>query len=398
MRHLALSDLSTPDLERMLAENETLFVEHKGGFGGEGFQVAKAICSFANGLGGWVLIGVSEGEPNPDGWDAPAPHELTDRVRQALRNNGVDPIPAFAATVVSYGEDEKPIGVVRAYESTDTPHVMGNGQVFVRSVAEDPDAGRPYRPGGVETQAVLLSLAERGRRGAREARRKLDPDQVPLAAMAVGLSGGTFATSNRGLVGVRAIPLNGALMVDWAVSERAVPHLEAAARTLSRRDDEIPLDPASPRASGLMVEARSEDLFGGEATPARDGVAAMTTDAAGVVTAALRFGVWDPPRPKTDLSLNGVRDLVLRPLLEAVVSLLAGAEAYGRALLELRTGDLQDVLTLDDEGGSKAVPAGFPTGAEISLPLAPDGQELDAVADQWRADVGRAAGYLTLRS
>lgn len=48
----------------MLDENETLFVEHKTALGGKGFQIAKAMCSFANTLGGWVLIGVTEAQPN----------------------------------------------------------------------------------------------------------------------------------------------------------------------------------------------------------------------------------------------------------------------------------------------------------------------------------------------
>src|SRR5687767_2949077 len=116
MRNLALSDLTDDDLRVMLEENETLFVEHKTGLGGEGFQVAKAVCSFANTLGGWVLVGVTNGQPNagqPGGWDPVAPHELTDRVREVLRSNRADPIPAFAATVRPYGPDSRAIGVVR---------------------------------------------------------------------------------------------------------------------------------------------------------------------------------------------------------------------------------------------------------------------------------------------
>jgi Putative DNA-binding domain len=207
MRHLALADITEANLSSMLAENETLFVEHKGGLGGQGFQIAKAVCSFANTLGGWVLVGVTAGQPNagePGGWEPVGAHEMTDRVREALRSSSVDPLPPFAATVLDYGDPPKPIGVVRVYESSDTPHVMGNGQVFVRSVAEDTDARRKYRAGGVETQAVLVTLAERGSAGVARAREKFDPDRVPLAAMMAGVSGSSFATATEGRIGVRA--------------------------------------------------------------------------------------------------------------------------------------------------------------------------------------------------
>jgi len=73
LRTQTLSRLTPEDLQAMLKENETLFVEHKGNLRPEGdaYNVAKAISAFANTLGGWVLIGVTEGSPNPGeegGW------------------------------------------------------------------------------------------------------------------------------------------------------------------------------------------------------------------------------------------------------------------------------------------------------------------------------------------
>jgi len=109
MRSLALSAVSEDDLAAMLSENETLFVEHKAGLREQGYQVAKAVCSVANTLGGWLLIGVTDREPDEgteDGWDPVAAHELTDRVREALKNNRVDPIPPFAATVKSHAQGD----------------------------------------------------------------------------------------------------------------------------------------------------------------------------------------------------------------------------------------------------------------------------------------------------
>ena len=51
VRNLALADITGDDVAAMLSENETLFVEHKANIGAEAFQVAKAMCSFANTLG-----------------------------------------------------------------------------------------------------------------------------------------------------------------------------------------------------------------------------------------------------------------------------------------------------------------------------------------------------------
>lgn len=68
--NLALGELgaSREVLAALLAEGETLFVEHKSGIeSGDGFQIAKAAASFANTLGGWILAGVDpKGNPVPN--------------------------------------------------------------------------------------------------------------------------------------------------------------------------------------------------------------------------------------------------------------------------------------------------------------------------------------------
>jgi hypothetical protein len=399
MRNLALADVGPDDLRAMLAENETLFVEHKGNIDRDAFQVAKAVCSFANVLGGWVLIGVTEGEPNaglPGGWEPSAPHAIVDRVRQALADNRVDPIPAFAATVIDHEETGRPVGVVRVYESSDTPHVMGNGQVFVRSVAQDRDLRRVYRPGGVETQAALFELAARGRIGVDAARRGLSPHVAPLAASVIGISSdGREIYARDGTVGLRAVPVTRGRLPDWTVSEAAHEALKTAVAVLAARADGVMT--GDPAASGLMVRTRSTDFFAGGNAPERDGVATVATDQAGLVVAAMAFGLWEPPKEISRLTLNGLRDLVFRPLLDAAVSVLEAAEAYGRVLLETRIGHLARVIELDDVGGTKALPPNLPLGAELTLPRSSELDEIEAIADQWRSDAGRAAGYMTLR-
>ena len=78
VRNLALADVINDDIRQMRSENETLFVEYKSSLDGEGYRVAEAVASFANTLGGWVLIGLGD-DGTPSGWVPPK--ILTDRVR-----------------------------------------------------------------------------------------------------------------------------------------------------------------------------------------------------------------------------------------------------------------------------------------------------------------------------
>src|SRR4051812_10734728 len=112
--HGALADLTVEDLERMLELDETLFVEHKSDIGAErAYKIVQAVAAFANTLGGWLLIGVSNGRPIGDdvawarGGDAPT---LVDTVRDRLRGE-IDPLPAFEARVMRHADG--PVGVVR---------------------------------------------------------------------------------------------------------------------------------------------------------------------------------------------------------------------------------------------------------------------------------------------
>jgi Putative DNA-binding domain len=174
-RYTALADLTDDELRALLAEDETLFGEHKSGLGqDEAFQLVKAVASFANGFGGWVLLGVKDCRPS--GWEPPS-GPLVDAVRQRLEGR-IDPVPPFAAA--SRQIDGKTVGVVRVHESSDTPHVVTqNGGVYVREVAQDKEHGkRAYRPQGVSSQYVLQQLAQRGEVAAERAERRLAPTRA----------------------------------------------------------------------------------------------------------------------------------------------------------------------------------------------------------------------------
>jgi predicted HTH transcriptional regulator len=148
--HGALVDLSSDDLSRMLELYETLFVEHKSDISQESAHgLVRAVASFANTVGGWLLIGVKDSRPTGAAmrWTASDAPTLVDAVRDILRGE-IDPLPAFEARVIDHPEG--PVGVVRVYESSDTPHVvLRSGSVFVREVAGNADASAPKRVGGV---------------------------------------------------------------------------------------------------------------------------------------------------------------------------------------------------------------------------------------------------------
>ncbi|MDP8908130.1 MAG: ATP-binding protein [Chloroflexota bacterium] len=392
--------MSENDLAAMLSENETLFVEHKTGLGGQGYQVAKAVCSFANTLGGWVLIGVTDSKPNEgteDGWEPVAANKLTDRVREALKDNRVDPIPPFAATVKAYGAAQARIGIVRVYESSDAPHVMSNGQVFVRSVAEDSDRRRIYRAGGVETQSVLLSLVERGRRGVAEAKQRIEgpfpPDFAPRAVGMKSELGGLRVDGPR--IILRAVPVTTSTFADWAVSPAGKAALLGSVRKLAGVPDGVHPE-LTTDAVGLAATQRT--LGGaptGGVTP-EVGAVAVALDAAGVVGASRSFGVQTPRLAPLDWPLSQLAERVIIPLLTCVVSLLEASESFGRSVLQLDVGYIADAVQIVAEDGARRGVPSLSLGGTLTLPIAHG--EIEQLATRWAQDLGRSAGLETLRA
>jgi hypothetical protein len=405
VRNLALADVTEDDIRQMRSENETLFVEYKSSLDGEGYRVAEAAASFANTLGGWVVIGLGD-DGAPSGWVPPK--NVTDRLWQIL-DYWLDPLPAFAAQLREH--EGVPIGLIRIYESTDTPHVLKNGKVVVRSVAEVRNHCRVYRPGGIDTQTVLRQLAERGSQAIRDAHHRLD--MTGSAQDAIGMTDDGAGRRMTGTVAVGAVPIVGDRLRDLPVSNTGRRFLDEALLHLAQLDGAAETT-LRAKADGLVceVELRSHLLDGVPAVP-RTAIAAA--NAAGIIAVAFRFHIQHPGRlPR--VSLGGFRTGIIGPLLRAVVAILDRAELYGRSILELRIGDLSMSLmhdTVKPEPGAPAeLPPGvaldlttddgrnFPSialGGELSLPLPEDGPEIDALADQWRDDVGRTMGLETLR-
>jgi Putative DNA-binding domain len=405
MRNLALADVTADHIRQMRQENETLFVEFKSSVEGDGYKIAEAVASFSNTLGGWVLIGLRD-DGTPSGWGPP--QNITDRVRQIL-DRWLDPLPAFAAQLREHDGD--PIGLVRVYESADTPHVLKNGKVVVRSVAEVRNQTQVYRPGGVDTQIVLRQLAERGRHAIRDARDRLDTTRSIQQAIGITNDGtGPRMAQN---VAVRAVPLAADRLEDLAVSIAGRELLDETLLDLAQLDEGANTT-LRPRPSGLVceIEPRSHFLDG---LPPIPRTAITAADAAGVIAVAFRFHVQSPSRPPR-ITLDGFQQGIIGPLLRGAVQILDRAELYGRSILELQIGDLSFALAHDTgkpvpDASTNLGPDGvldltgaageqFPRvalGGEVSLPIPDDAVEVKALADQWRDDVGRAMGLETLR-
>lgn len=384
----------------MLSENETLFVEHKAGLA---YAAVKAICSFANTLGGWVLIGVDDdGQPNEgtaDGWVPVPAAQLADRVRDALHSNKVDPIPAFAATVPSFCASGERVGVVRVYESNDTPHVVGNGQVFVRSVAQDQNVTRVFRAGGVETQAVLIGMVDRGQKGLTGARSRLDSWEAPFAVRQLGFTS-SYAQGQyvapAGAVLLRAAPVTHGRLEDWAISESAAEVLIAATERLvpPRGGRQVT---STLGLSGIAAQSGGQvELIGFDTPAVRHPVGTTAADCAGVVGSSVSWGNSNPPPEPARMTLDGFRDQMVTPVLAAVCDVLSGAELYGRSVLELAIENLEQHVLLDD-GELRTIPS-LTLNANLSLPLGVDQAGLRQLADRWRDDVARAAGCRRFRS
>jgi hypothetical protein len=145
-------------VQRLIAEGETLFVERKATDPKDG--LGATVASFANMLGGWLLIGV-DNDGKVVGYLPKGRADLQDYVRDLLRAQ-VDPLPPFTAVTVPV--DENTIGVVHVAESSDTPHITSDGVIYVRN------------PGGkqrVTDHRDILALARRGEAARVEAEQRL---------------------------------------------------------------------------------------------------------------------------------------------------------------------------------------------------------------------------------
>ena len=408
-RYTALADLTDDELRALLAEDETLFGEHKAGLGqDEAFQLVKAMASFANGFGGWVLLGVKDCEPS--GWKPPS-GPLVDSVRQRLEGR-IDPLPPFAAATREV--DGKTIGVVRVYESSDTPHVVTqNGGIYVREVAQDKEHGkRAYRPQGVASHHVLRQLAQRGEVAAERAEGRFAPYVCPFLDDVLELrydldpKQRLIHVPQEPAVVVRMASLTVTpRFAEWTVSEEAQDACVDVASALTG-GGKVYNDPDRLRvhAQGLAVIAGR-----GDSPPMTDSIprprrATVAVDAAGVVGARLAFaapGEEDAP----EVTPNGLRDRLLQPALAGLAALLQTHEFLGRASCHLDLMRASELVYLTHNGRRTKFAAHVPAGGDITVPTLATLESLDqidvdeesdvhALSDRWARAVARAGGLV----
>ncbi len=359
LRTLSLTDLlADPALvEQLVASGDSLLVERSGPA-----RAAAAVASLANTVGGWVLV---EGGSEPDlEVDPPAPHAL--------------------ATVELGGRHTH---IIRVTASGDTPHITRSGRVLVRGQdGTEPADDATLRTLLARGEAGVAAAAARlhGLRLIEEAMRTperlpgdapiLDPDHMghdaPLelivratpVTVTRSLSARVLTQEGADLAAAAAIPL---LVDPDAVAHRVATHVEG-------------------RARGIYCTAER-----GEAPIFAD----LAIDAGGVVAARLA------ERRQRDgtVTVTGLVDEVLMPLLRTVSGTLEGLEASGRVLLELEirgatdlvvewTPELTDVVHIDELVDDDRLLL----GGELALPA--DAGDLQDVADRWARGLARAAG------
>lgn len=403
-RHLALGELDDDDLRAMLREGETLFVEFKKDVAkGTGFQIAKAAASFANTLGGWILVGVQDGRLESD-WEPPS-GDFVDVVRQRVEGH-VDPLPSFAAVVAEL--DAKKIGVIRVYESTDTPHILSDGSVVVREPAQDSKLRKRgiYEPAPIRSHHELLQLAQRGRDARAAAERRFDEHELPLVDTMLQITSTNAASADRvfrrittdapALV-VRLAPLTVTRRwIEWTVSEVAVHQLQAAVDALAGPDAQR--TETRPFARGLAVGAkgsRPQPWTPGASIQVSRRVTAVA-DAGGAIGMRLAFDLHECGglvNYQRTLTADAIRDLAAEILEQAVVTITA-AEHLGRYAAHGYLLRLADLYRIDPDRPSVEPqhPAAIPVGGDLTVGGMSAEPDHALLAQTWAAEVLRSCG------
>ncbi len=391
-RDLAGADLTASDVTRMLGLNETLFVEHKGA--APDYQLAKAVSSFANQLGGWVLVNVSnDAKPRPLGplaeW-VTASSSAVDAVRDRLQGN-IDPMPPFEARTFALTHAKDDVLVIRVYESSDTPHITSDGAIYVRGVAQDKRRDPMYRPAPIENQQALRSLVERGQQSAARVAELLKPRRdLPLGNGGLGLDAemhpeGCIPYGDTPLIVARLAPhtVTGRFS-GWARSSQAVEAAKEEIHNLAGHEHvEV-----HPHGQGVALSAAwaPEKAPKSELGTYLGGPVRLTVDAAGLVGVSTGFHraskEWTEP-----LTLQGFANLYLAPLLEAATNVLRSGPILGRVTCHIVFWDMGNILRIEHAGVTlKPIGATFFQG-EISLPV--DDGEINLLADEAGRTFGR---------
>lgn len=364
---MSIPDLDEAGLRRLIAHGETLFVERKADLPSKG--LGPPIASFSNTLGGWLLLGVGD-DGKIVGFD-PGNGDFTDKMRHKIRSE-IDPIPPFAATVVSV--EEKQVGVVRVFESSDTPHlVIATGAIPVRE------------PGGtrnVRDRSELIDLARRGEDAGHAASNRLR--SLPYIQNRLDMRAFAQGQELRQAI-VRLAPLTR--------SEDLASRILSTSFGTSAIEVTRELFPGPPPpAPGHRTTEMSFDQRGFSATATQLGShhrSTVVADAGGVLAAALEYPRI-PGRELTSLRPQSVEE-DLRTLFGGLVRLCDALDSHGRASCDLLFRGYEGVEFIHQRAGSGRIPREeIHVSGEITLP--PDDGEIDRIARWWSNELARAAG------
>jgi hypothetical protein len=368
LRSLALADVTPADVRWMIKEGESL-VELKAEIPSDG--IGPTIASFANSLGGWLILGVDDKTRKGVGWKPPGRADDLDYLRERLRRE-VDPLPPFAARPMRYGR--RRVSVVRVYESADTPHIVrGTGQVFVRH----PGARHPLP---LDAHDHLIELARRGEDAGQRARKRLE-DALRATSLLFEDEPDAGGLPSVFLI-ARAAPLTVTPTVrDWPLKRAAADWCAERAEELAPRSYPF-FQRGGPwrEPFGRGIAARVIQQKGGSATDS----ALVAADSAGVIGARIRWGTEGGDDPSVTLDQL---DTEFGTLARALVGGLSAAEAFGRSVAEVR-------LNLPDKGRIYGAqlrgPRQLHASRELTVPA--DDEEIAALAASWHREFQRALG------
>jgi len=380
-------------MKALLAESETLFVEHKAGIAkGEGYQLAKAVGSFGNTLGGWVLVGVQDGKPIPD-WEPPG-GGFVDAVRQRLEGQ-LDPLPSFAADVLPIGDST--IGVVRVYESTDTPHILlVDGSVVVREPAQDAKLRKrgKYEATPIRSHYELAQLMQRGRVAEETATSRLDSEALPFLQESLQFQGPALI--------LRAAPLNlSSRWREWAVSEAGVEAMRQLAEASPADNPEV--EAPTPHPTGVAVTTYERDWVKWVAHGYRSfrGVRTAAVDGGGGIGLRLGYRIVEGSGNTYDwkqLADNGELEALLSPLVKAMADTLSNAEQLGRYAVHLIWLRMEELFRVEPQNaGEGSPPRHVPGGGFLTVDGLGDSSEREKLVRQWSEELLRATGLAVWR-
>lgn len=128
LRRLALADATEETIRRLIDHGDDLLVERKQDLP-ESPKFGATVASFANTLGGWLLLGVGD-DGSIVGYPKDTPLDVQSHLGHLLRNE-VDPVPPLGMAVRQI--DGVAVSIVRVFESDDTPVLVRRDRSDLRA-------------------------------------------------------------------------------------------------------------------------------------------------------------------------------------------------------------------------------------------------------------------------